>query len=227
VIKFFAFIKEHPYGTAGAVFGVGVLYLLLRGGSSSSASSDAADVQAQASLEAASMQQSTQLQLAQLSATSQNNQIQAQSAVAQGQTNAQVSIAQIQGNTSVSNTNTVAGQNVDIAALNAQTQQLASTLSAQVSDTQTQALEQIALAPYQIQLAQINANAGASAATLTALEGDVNTLIYGTTVAVNSAASANNTNYGGIQTALQSATNNANFTGANLAPLVTFPVASK
>ncbi len=120
----FAWIKEHPYETAGAVFAVGVVAIVVlnsgkSAGSQGSAASDSGSLEAQElqAEEAASAQQAqeqstsqaAQLQLdeAQLSAGVANNQIAGQVTVSNNQTGASVTINSQNDATSVDNTNTI------------------------------------------------------------------------------------------------------------------------
>ena len=165
--KIIDFVKKHPYGTAAGVFGVGVLFLLLRGGNSSSGNSSSGSAVATTDPNyATDVAAATQLQLAQQQSATQQNATNAAASVANGQTAASVSIAQIQGQVSTTNTSVVADQNVSIATLQSQSQNLASTLTAQTQNNEIAALQNIALAPYEVQLAQINSTTPAAIANL-------------------------------------------------------------
>jgi len=145
------FVKKHPYGVAGAILGLGVLWLLLRnsGGGASASTDTSAAYNAQAS----EAQTAAQLQAAQLQAQQQTTQIQAQAQVASEQVAGQVQVATLQ-----------AQQNVDIASLTAQTSQLAAALSAQT--TQAVSSLQATVANNQTN-AQVQMNAANNAALVT------------------------------------------------------------
>lgn len=195
--KIIGFIKEHPYGVAAGVFGVGILWLLLRGGSSSASSGDSSAATID-SADAQATQAAEALQAQQLQANTQIASIQGQSADTATNDNASQNIAQIQANTTVSTTTLNDEVSQAIAALTAgvQTQNIAANeavannqTAAAVQTTQLndQTLEDVALAPYEVELAQLadhpNASVTASIAQIianqTTLQGDVNNIAQG------------------------------------------------
>lgn len=164
--KVFDWIKNHPWETGGVIFVVGaaVLYFAGSSGSGSAAASGTND----GSATAAGIAAASQLQAEQINAGVQNSAIQASQSVQNAQTAASVSIATLQAQTA---------QNNDTLA--SQTAQVIANLQATVANTQTKAsvtinqqndaaLQAIALAPYQVELARINA--APSAAQLAALQ---------------------------------------------------------
>ncbi len=182
--KVIEFVKAHPYGVAAGVFGVGIVYLVLRNNSASSNSGTVIN-----GTSASDVQAATQLQLDLAQLQQQDNQVQAAANVQSQQTAAQVTVAGLQAQTQ-QNADTVAANSADtIAQLQAQTQQVIGTLQAQVADTstnanlqsslaQTQALQNIALAPYEVQLAALNNNSSIAVQDYNTLQDSVNAALW-------------------------------------------------
>lgn len=126
------FIKDHPYGVAIAVFVVGVIYLLSRGGSDQGAATIIGPAPS-------SVQAGNDLAIAQLQANQASNDTNAQAAVASQNIAANVQVATLNAQVSDNNNTLQANTAVALASLDAATTQAVSTLQATVANNQTQA----------------------------------------------------------------------------------------
>lgn len=167
--RFVEWIKHHPLESGGIVFAAGILYLILHRTSSagttgtSTSASDVATIQADAAVQAAQIQ-----------AQSQANQFNAAAGVQNNQTAAQVSIATIAGQVQTNNDTLAAQTSQVIAGLQAQVANYSTAASVQINGQNDSTLEAVALAPYQLQEAEIAAQAGSlSAQQLATINGEI------------------------------------------------------
>lgn len=150
--KIWHWVQQHPWLSGLFVFGVGILLILMRRGGSSQAVAASGETPAQLAantqLAAAQIQGTTALGLANINAGVQSQAISAGQNVAQGQTAA-----------SVTNTSTAGNVQLGIGADQVSVENTKTNAQLQASLAQTAALEAIALAPYQVELAQLNSTA--------------------------------------------------------------------
>lgn len=157
-MNFIHWIKEHKLLAFISLAGIFILYRIFSSSGSSTAASTqptSAQVQADAALGIAQLQSNTQLGLAGIGAGVAGQQISAGQNIGLAQTAASV-------------TNTTTAGNVQLGVAGDQTSVANNSTNAtlQASLAQTAALEAIALAPYQVELAQLNSQSGAGLADL-------------------------------------------------------------
>lgn len=162
------FVKRHPYGTAVAVFAIGVIYVYQRKNNSVQVSGGTIDPNSN------EIAAGTQLQQTQLAYQAQSNQVQAQANVASQEIAGQVTVAGLQAQTQQNNNN----QQAAVATINsnntATTDQLIATLQASVANASTAASvqsQQIQATAY-TNIAAINAAAQTTIASAPYLSAD-------------------------------------------------------
>jgi hypothetical protein len=133
-------MKAHPYGTAGIVFGVGVVLVIFfmrgSGGGSNQAASDYAAYQQAAAAEAAS---GNQLAAYQAQTQAASNQVNAETAANANNNSTALSIAQLQSQQATNQADTEAKMLEALAQIQSTTSVTTSTVTAQASEAQTQA----------------------------------------------------------------------------------------
>lgn len=149
--KIIEWVKKHPWETGLIVFGIGLIFILLRSGSSSSATSTGTSVDPNAdALAAASLQSQTQIATANIGA-----------GVAQTQIAAGVTNTTTAGNVQENADSLSAQTSQVIAGLEAGVENNATSAGLQESLAQTSALQNIALAPYQLEEDELNSQGNA------------------------------------------------------------------
>lgn len=134
------FVKAHPYGTAAAVFVVGILWILLRRKSPQQGQSTMGyDYAAVLNANAASVQAGNELQAITLQSNAKIREIQAQQDIATQQIAGEVEVAKLQSQVALNNNTLQADVAKQLALLQSQTTLGVSTLQAQVAQAQTQA----------------------------------------------------------------------------------------
>jgi len=182
--KVFDWIKDHPWQTGVVIFVIGVAIVYMSSTNAPASANVSAGTTGSA-LNAAEIQAAMQQQISTQQANVQNNAIQASAGVQNNQTAASVSIATLQSQTQQNNNS-----------LSAQTAQIIAGLQASVANTSTAAqvainqnndaaLTAVALAPYQVEMAQINAQAAGTPAQIKALSDQVAQLAGATQASVN------------------------------------------